>query len=312
MPAILDTQTETETWRGSLPDGWASFSVEAVELEATPSDLLRQNKTDEENSWSVLGEQGDRNTSSFGDAPAITLRETLSRVLQTEGWTATAKQLVELQLCLVKNLMRVREEYLEAIKASAESIAIPAAAFREAVAHVSLRVEGLSETAQEIGRVQASLLTAFLHSMPIAFRFLPLKPSVADRLVKTLSDQPVEDGVSHPAEQILREGARREPQVLASWVLRLIRKSGRSTLSADILRCVARLNASEFTEWGKPLVESGLGHAESEVRDAAIQALELWATPDSFDLLRRHSDPVPWIQEYVDAILKEAEEQRST
>jgi len=131
---------------------------------------------------------------------------------------------------------------------------------------------------------------------------------VAERLIESFADEDVEDGLTHPAEELLREGLRADFESLTSWIEDLLRGRGDSALVAPIVKCLGRLSPGEVSSWGLRIMSESLRHRDIEVRDAAIHALALWSTPEALDVLRRHRDPVPWLEEYVALILKEAED----
>ena len=123
-------------------------------------------------------------------------------------------------------------------------------------------------------------------------------------LISAIEAEPIEDGFCHPAEQVLRLSISENKPALVEWLHTII-SGGSSPLSANLLRCVGRLQAKEVAGWGIALASKALQQVDLEVRDAAVQALELWGTPDSIKLLKTHQEKVPWLNEYINRVVKE-------
>lgn len=121
-------------------------------------------------------------------------------------------------------------------------------------------------------------------------------------LLRVLASEPVEDGRNHPAEVLLRGYWEEHPDHL-SWS-EALEGAERPGLFADFLRLAGRVRPS-----GKNLrdriLEDGLASASVEVRDAAVQAAELWADSSAAAALARHHEDVPWLADYIDRVRRE-------
>ena len=117
-------------------------------------------------------------------------------------------------------------------------------------------------------------------------------------LDRCFEEEPIEDGMEHPAERVLLDLARGSG-VAAILASRL--REGSYRHRAALLRCVGRLPVGLAGEWGIPLAAAMLEDRDIEIRDAAIRALELWGAPAATDALRVHSEkePVKWLADYV-------------
>jgi hypothetical protein len=109
--------------------------------------------------------------------------------------------------------------------------------------------------------------------------------------------EPVEDGYSHPLEEILEDVLIRRPES-ADWVLAAISEGQRCESSA-LLRCLGRLESPGSETWRSELIAAGLRSPEVEVRDAAVQAVENWDEDSLKNLLRQHDEKVSWLDEYI-------------
>jgi hypothetical protein len=116
-----------------------------------------------------------------------------------------------------------------------------------------------------------------------------------------IAKEPVESGVTHPAEQYLERflgsyGA----DSLRAWVYE--RGDASPSRAADILRLLGRTSAVPHAH-RIALVSKGLESRNVAVRDAAIEAAEQWADPFLLTLLLAHDEPVPWVREYLGQVI---------
>jgi hypothetical protein len=129
-----------------------------------------------------------------------------------------------------------------------------------------------------------------------------------EEIVKVISEDPIEDGYSHPAEQLLRTGLESreiDPELLRHWLL----EEHSTSVYASILKCLGRLPHPVTEAWRTSILRPALDHDRSEVRDAAIHAIENWRDSSGWELLRQRSDreQVAWMKEYIDRVLAWAE-----
>lgn len=96
-----------------------------------------------------------------------------------------------------------------------------------------------------------------------------------DLLYASFEAEPLEDGMDHPAENIIGDailstnGAR-----VLDWLSRACLDSEHSTFSASILRCLGRQVHPGTESWRTELVREALAVDDAEIRDAALQAAE--------------------------------------
>lgn len=146
---------------------------------------------------------------------------------------------------------------------------------------------------------------------------VPLKREVVDhqwlssddlrgRLAVAFDVEPLEDGHCHPAEQVLRDNLcpAREAGTLR-WIAALFGGSESPAFLASVLKSLGRLPAPGSAAWRLSLVRSALAHESAEVRDAAVQTVELWEDCEALDLLRAHSERVGWLQDYIRQVVED-------
>ena len=111
---------------------------------------------------------------------------------------------------------------------------------------------------------------------------------------------PFEDGMYHPAEQIIEKALQsRESQPVLEWLRDLSLNAAHPTFSAEVLRCLGRQTHPGTAAWRAGLVRDGLAVDDAEMRDAAVHAAEWWGDPDMRNVLESHSEPEPWLRDYI-------------
>lgn len=137
--------------------------------------------------------------------------------------------------------------------------------------------------------------------MPVPLRRL------SHDLLESLVTEPIEDGVTHASESILRTALQDDQVATQAWLKEQWRRETNAGLLAALMKCVGRLTCDETLMWGLEIADISLKHPDVEVRDAAVQALELWGGTEAADLLRQHSEEVGWLRKYIAQILSELE-----
>ncbi len=125
------------------------------------------------------------------------------------------------------------------------------------------------------------------------------------KLIATLLDEPIEDGVAHPGEGLIDEALRAGSSNCQDWLSRVLVEHypTRPSLCASIVRCIGRLDYDRLRGWGMRVIDDALRNRDVEVREAAIRALEAWGGPVAIEMLRRHKDGEAWLNEYVQQVI---------
>lgn len=116
-------------------------------------------------------------------------------------------------------------------------------------------------------------------------------------LRSTFDAEPLEDGVSHPAEDVV-EAAVRVSDAALDWLSDCVLDAGSPSFGASTLRCLSRLNDVGTAAWRTGLVRDALANEDVQVRDAALQAAEAWGGVELLRALATHlsSEPVAWLR----------------
>lgn len=120
-----------------------------------------------------------------------------------------------------------------------------------------------------------------------------------DQLHASFDAEPLEDGMDHPAEQVITAALESEDRDTAlKWISSACLGSESPAFAAATFLCAARHPGIGTATWRAGLVHRGLASDDIELRDAAIQAAELWGDPGLGEILMAHSEPVSWLDEY--------------
>ena len=120
-----------------------------------------------------------------------------------------------------------------------------------------------------------------------------------DRLHASFDAEPLEDGIDHPAEQVITAALESEDRDTAlQWISNACLESESPAFAAATFLCAARYPGIGTAAWRAGLVHGALASDDMELRDAAIQAAEFWGDPGLREILADHSEPVSWLDEY--------------
>ena len=130
---------------------------------------------------------------------------------------------------------------------------------------------------------------------------------LANRLWMAFAADPLEDGMSHPAEEIIGEALRStEDKPVLDWFRTFSLDAERPGFAASVLRCLGRQTTPPGTDlWRTELVKAGLDMDDIEIRDAAVQAAESWGDRSLADVMKAHRESEPWLQEYIENVISD-------
>ena len=134
----------------------------------------------------------------------------------------------------------------------------------------------------------------------------PEKERLEFRLRTAFDADPLEDGISHPAEQIVREALQSgdDRSRIFAFLRALSVDAEHPGLSASVLRCLSRWRFGT-PAWRAGIVRSALAADDVEMRDAAVQAAESWGGPEMRDVLRSHVETTPWLRAYLQDVVED-------
>ncbi|MCY4308917.1 MAG: hypothetical protein OXC57_11700 [Rhodobacteraceae bacterium] len=123
------------------------------------------------------------------------------------------------------------------------------------------------------------------------------------RLANAFEEIPLEEGFFHPAEQILDEAinSSHKEEVL-DWLLQTITNKKDSFFSLSVLRSLAHLRPAT-PERRVEIISIALSSKDIETRDVAAQLAESWDDMEVKDILKKHTEPIPWLQSYINEVI---------
>jgi len=124
------------------------------------------------------------------------------------------------------------------------------------------------------------------------------------RLLASLEDEPLEDGMTHAAEELLREAILGHPEEAEQWLTQIISSNGPTT-QAGILQCLGRLHHPEVIQAAEEIASRAFSSPDVGVRESAIGVVEQWGTPSLIEALRRHQEATPWLSRYAEKVLRD-------
>ena len=128
-------------------------------------------------------------------------------------------------------------------------------------------------------------------------------------LYSAFEDEPFENGMDHPADQIIENALRSasDQRVLEQFGA-LCLDVERPSFASSILRCLGRQTDIGNAAWRAGIVRDALATDDIEIRDAAVHAAEFWGGSEIVDTLISHNEPVPWLREYFRKVVDDLAE----
>lgn len=125
-------------------------------------------------------------------------------------------------------------------------------------------------------------------------------------VIHALNEESIEDGYSHPAENIIQEAINKYIPYAITWIQSLyIENLNNHKLAAGILRCIGRLNSNITKPWGSIMVTGALFHSDVEVRESAVRAIEMWEDYSIVGYLEQRKEKVPWLADYIKQVIND-------
>ena len=127
---------------------------------------------------------------------------------------------------------------------------------------------------------------------------------LTNKLHMAFETEPLEDGMHHQAEDIIGQTLQsREDQRILEWLRDFSLDTAQPVFAASVLRCLGRQEHLGISSWRSQLVRDALALDDVEIRDAAVQAAELWGDHEILPVLKSHSEPEPWLRDYISDVI---------
>jgi len=129
-----------------------------------------------------------------------------------------------------------------------------------------------------------------------------------DSLNASFEAIPLQDGMDHPAEDIISDAVRSvDDKSLFEWFSMVCLDTKCPTFAASILRCIGRQIHIGTDSWRTELVGKALKVDEVEIRDAALNAAEFWSGQRMRNMLagKVETEPIPWLRDYMQDVIED-------
>jgi hypothetical protein len=183
--------------------------------------------------------------------------------------------------------------------------AIPAVAFRGAPRRFLVEVTSDLRFAPDLATWSSS--SSATSEELAAPKAAPGSERFHRELLAKFEAEPVEDGFVHAGEAIIEKTFQRHGAEAQRWIETFLDRQDSSSAAAAI-RCLGRIGSPGSMEWRIRLLDRALAHSSAGVRDAAVQAAELWGDPQAIETLRKHDHREPWLRDYVERVIRDLSE----
>ncbi|MDE0554263.1 MAG: hypothetical protein OXI24_08625 [Candidatus Poribacteria bacterium] len=127
---------------------------------------------------------------------------------------------------------------------------------------------------------------------------------LANKLHAAFETEPLEDGMHHKAEDIIEQALQSDgDERILKWLREFSSDDTQPVFAASVLRCLGRLEYPRISLWRSELVRDALALDDVEIRDAAVQATELWGDRHILPVLKSHSEPESWLRDYISDVI---------
>ena len=131
-------------------------------------------------------------------------------------------------------------------------------------------------------------------------------------IVISLMDNPIEDGYNHPAENLMYKALTSDNESFLAWIEHIIKDSKDKSFVASIVKCFGRaIEENALLCEYQPVIDIlklALQDLDPEVREAAVDAIDMCETKQAIDLLRNHEEKELWLKSYINEIIKDYDE----
>lgn len=134
-----------------------------------------------------------------------------------------------------------------------------------------------------------------------------LRREFSTELLLALKQDPVEPGLTGQADAVVEKCIAKNALATMTWLNELFLENyDRPTVASDILLLVGRLAYEVAQPAGVTMAISGLKHKNSAVQEAAIRALEYWASPKCLNILGSVQELHPkWLNDYLEDVKRD-------
>ena len=116
-------------------------------------------------------------------------------------------------------------------------------------------------------------------------------------LINALDATPVDDGISHEGDAIVRRLVEFYQSQFIDYMTETAKDASAASRLSSIIRLMGR-NDRVPLAIKRHVLKYSLESNSAEVRDAAVQAADLWEDRRLLDILSLHVEPLDWVRSY--------------
>ena len=110
--------------------------------------------------------------------------------------------------------------------------------------------------------------------------------------------------MDHEAEKTLERALRdnREDHILP-WLEEFTADAAHPAFASDLLICLGRLPPPGTSLWRANIISAALRQEDLQIRDAAVQAAEMWQDKTLIETLAAHQEEELYLRDYIQGII---------
>jgi hypothetical protein len=132
------------------------------------------------------------------------------------------------------------------------------------------------------------------------------KSSLRSNLIASISRDPVEDGLIHQGQELIREASTQYGSMVAlGWIEEMLNETDDPYLLSSILRLAGRVAPLGSPKARQQLITKFISSNEPIVREAAVQCAETWKDPALKPVLKNHAEEIAWLRNYINDVIED-------
>lgn len=137
-------------------------------------------------------------------------------------------------------------------------------------------------------------------------RLLKLKSQFTPKLLNLILESDFEYGIESEVDVFIRNQMKENSLATKSWLNDIfVENFSNPVILVGILRIISRLSYYEVFPEGQIMATAALSHNDVEVKECGVRAFENWGSLDSIRILENLHVSPPWLQEYIDQVIKD-------
>lgn len=143
-------------------------------------------------------------------------------------------------------------------------------------------------------------------------RLLKLKEQFTPKLLTLISESDFEYGIDSQVDVFVRSHMKENYLATKSWLNSIfVENFSNPFVLIGLLHVISRFSYEEVYPEGQLMATSALSHSNVEVQECGVRSFESWGTLDSLKILNNVKVSTPWLQHYIDQVVKDLSTQHN-